>query len=101
MDQGVPLKVVGGLMRQYLGVETAPATTHELAGSVLMERLTAHITLLLDQDFAQLLQAMYRIDVPEQAFKQALRTDQPAQAIAQLVFNRLVQKATFRQQYKP
>lgn len=62
------------------------------------QKLTQVIAYLLAHDFERLLQAMYRIDVQEQAFAHALQ--EGAESIAELVIQRELKKIAFREKYK-
>ncbi|MCU0446442.1 MAG: hypothetical protein MUE85_16165 [Microscillaceae bacterium] len=61
-------------------------------------QLIAVIETMLAQQPEQLAQAMYRLDVDEAAFRQALAQNSPAQ-IADLVIRRELQKIYTRRQY--
>jgi len=68
----------------------------------LLQKLTQHINYLLDRDFQQLLNVLYRIDVNEHQFKNIITYSQPedlAEDIAKLVFARVKQKAEIRLKY--
>lgn len=65
--------------------------------SILKEVLTRQIAWMLDYQFERLLQAMYRIDVPEQDFRAVLVGKAPvAEALAELVLNRELKKVETR-----
>ncbi len=72
-------------------------------GDELLEKhLTQIIQYLLDKDFGRLLNAMYRIDIPEDDFKQILETAAPnqlANTIAKRVIQRAHQKLIMRKKY--
>lgn len=59
----------------------------------------AYIHKLMLYDTEKLIQAMYRIDVDEAAFVEALQA-QDAYKIAQLTLERELQKVAFREKYK-
>jgi len=64
--------------------------------------LTEIIRELLDRDFNRLMQAMYRIDIPEENFINALNAKNPNEIpaeIANLVINREMQKVESRKKY--
>jgi len=61
--------------------------------------LIQEITALITYDIAHLAQIMYRIDVAEDAFQEALYT-QDAVRLADLAIQRVQQKIAFRQNYK-
>lgn len=66
--------------------------------------LATRINELINQDFSGLVTILYRLDVGEEKVKQALR-DQPGTdaglLIARLVIERLLEKASARQQFQP
>jgi|GEM_PF-3594229 len=58
-----------------------------------------YIEQLMLHDTEKLIQAMYRIDVDETAFREAFQA-QDAYKIAQLILKRELQKVAFREKYK-
>jgi hypothetical protein len=63
----------------------------------------AHIQYLLDHQFTQLVQIIYRIDVSEKEFALTLHPSNKrpvAESIAELIFDRLLLKAKIRAKYK-
>jgi hypothetical protein len=69
----------------------------------LLEYLEKAIKFKLDNDFAGLLNAMYRIDIPEDQLKALLSMTKPEEmsnAIAQAIIEREKQKVLTRQQYR-
>lgn len=67
--------------------------------AVLRERITE----LLREDMQTLLTAMYRLDIPERKFEQAMalsNTDAIAEALARIVLDREVQRLQTRKQYE-
>ncbi len=78
-----------------------PARNDPMEGLKL--RLSGIIAYLLEKDFGRLLQAMYRIDIPEEDFKRILELTEPdqlADALAQRVLDRTIQKVAIREKYK-
>lgn len=68
--------------------------------SALRQWLTRIINYLLEKDFERLLQAMYRIDVPEEKFKAVFAQDgNIAEAITKLVLERELEKVAIRKRY--
>ncbi len=68
----------------------------------LKNYLKAAISRLLDNDFNRLINAMYRIDIPEDQLADALNTPDPsrvASKIADLVIQRELQKVRTRKKY--
>ncbi|GAB3199894.1 energy-converting hydrogenase A subunit M [Pontibacter aydingkolensis] len=68
----------------------------------LRYKLSRAILHLLNNDFQKLLQILYRIDVDEQAVKEAMIADDTeliAERIAKLILKRELQKAELRQRY--
>jgi hypothetical protein len=69
----------------------------------ILNRLSATIRLWLKTDFGRLVNALYRHDVAEPLFHQAMNhptIEERAEAIAQLVLQRELQKAESRLKYK-
>jgi spore maturation protein CgeB len=63
------------------------------------QALVESIAYLLQHDIERLSQAMYRIDVAESAFREALYQDN-AELLADLAIERVKQKIIFRQKYQ-
>ncbi|MDH5367029.1 MAG: hypothetical protein OEW67_08590 [Cyclobacteriaceae bacterium] len=92
---------VSSLIRNDFGFDSTELTHHNIL-SDLKEQLTKIISFLLDKDLQRLLNAMYRIDISEQKFKEALAINPPsevASAIAQLIIDRELQKVITRRKY--
>lgn len=86
-----------GLVRQYFGLEEAPSSKEHI-----LEVLTEQVRHLLDHDFQSLLNALYRIDVDEARFKQVLAISpatEVSREVANLIFERIMEKAKFRMKY--
>lgn len=64
------------------------------------EILTLRIRQLLQDDMEKLINVMYRIDVPETAFHEAMAHTDRAERVAKLVVDRLIQKAKTRIWYR-
>lgn len=63
----------------------------------LLYKLVEH---LLSHDFNRLINSLYRIDVSEEKLKAALATSpKPAQTIAEMIWERELQKVEFRKRY--
>lgn len=102
------LKKTAQLTNQQLGTslsiepnENTSLTTSN-AYEKLIKLLTPFIQNLLNNEFERLLQLMYRIDVPETKFNQALGQANPndiAPQIARLVIDRQLQKVKIREKY--
>ncbi len=68
----------------------------------LVQWLTPYITRLLDHHFEKLLQLLYRVDVSENLFKEAIgqsNSDHIASSIARLIIDRQIQKMQIRAKY--
>jgi hypothetical protein len=101
MDDTLP--IVARLVDQYLASPEQrflDSMSGEADQSRLHEALRQLIARLLSEDFHRLVQAMYRIDVAEDKFHQAMASPDPADAIAGLVIERLLQKAESRIRYR-
>jgi arginine/lysine/ornithine decarboxylase len=73
------------------------------AYQLLKSRLTGAINYLLDNNLSQLLNALYRMDANEVKVKHIIATCEPgkiAEALAELVIEREVQKVMIREKYK-
>ena len=80
----------------HLACQTAEErTTYTQFRNALIES----IKLLIQQDIERLSQAMYQIDVPENAFREALYKNDNI-LLADLVIERVRQKIVFRQKYQ-
>ena len=66
----------------------------------LRDWLTREISILMDRDFQQLLNILYRIDVREEKVKQAFASQNPAYEIAGLIIGRELEKVKTREKYK-
>jgi len=69
----------------------------------LREKLTEIINILLVKDFQRLVNAMYRLDVNEKLFREAvsgLHSPNVASRLAELVLNREKEKIEMRRKYK-
>ncbi len=62
--------------------------------------LSARISEMLADEMEALINAMYRMDVPEPAFHEAMAHADRAERIAKLVVERLIQKAKTRIWYR-
>jgi hypothetical protein len=61
--------------------------------------LAGEIRILLDRDFNQLMNILYRIDVSEEKVKKAFAADDPAFSIAGLIIERELKKVESRSKY--
>jgi tRNA A37 N6-isopentenylltransferase MiaA len=66
----------------------------------LERRLSKRIAEMLDHEMEKLVNAMYRIDVSEPAFSEALNHSDRAERIARLVVERLLQKVESRKRWR-
>ncbi len=67
--------------------------------SALRDALAKVIFGMLDREFARLLNIMYRIDIDENSFKEAISSPHPADSLADLVLERELQKVYTRIKY--
>lgn len=77
-----------------------PPTTQDY--EALVKWLTPYIALLLNDHFEKLLQLLYRIDVSEDLFKEAIgqaKSDDVAASIARLLVDRQIQKVQTKIKY--
>ena len=69
----------------------------------ILEKLTEIINILLVKDYHRLVNAMYRLDIDEKLFRDAIsgmHSPHVAARLAELVLNREKQKIKMRQKYK-
>lgn len=73
----------------------------EITAQKLLKKLSALVESLINRDFGLLLQVLYRIDIPEDKLKAALVSDQgtPSELIAQMIFEREMQKVETRKRF--
>ncbi len=82
--------------------ESLPEITDSDGDELLEKNLTRLIQYLLDKDFNRLINAMYRIDIPENEFKLILETSDPdvlAKTLARRIISRAYQKLEIRKKY--
>lgn len=69
----------------------------------ILNQLTPLVNHLLDNDLQTLMQLLYRIDVSEEKFKQALAFSEPqemGEKVARLILDRQLKKIETRRRYK-
>lgn len=96
------IKLLSQLLNEHLNTgHSQELISQEMISSLeeLKKILSQKIQMLMDEDLEGLLQAMYRIDVPEMAFQKAL-AEGDAEQLAELVIQRELQKVKIRQKYK-
>lgn len=71
----------------------------DLSLEALKSIVSKQVLYLLERDIERLMQAMYRIDVPEHSFKAALTSEDPAGHLAELVLQRELMKVQTRRWY--
>lgn len=76
-------------------LEKVPLFSQEELRSLLVRQ----VLYLLERDLERLMQAMYRIDVPEHRFKAALVSEDPAGQLADLILQRELLKVQTRRWY--
>lgn len=74
---------------------------HLFTEAQIVDRLALRIAQLIAADPEGFFQLMYRLDVPEGKVHEALQTEDPAMAVARLVYLRQLQKVRTRQQFRP
>jgi hypothetical protein len=92
------------LLRKDLAADEFPDADMSLPDPLaeLHKNLTRWVSHMLDRDFGSLLNALYRIDLPEEKVKQLLAVAPPeslAADMAHMILNRQIQKAELRQRY--
>ncbi len=86
-------------LEQTLAIQLADAETEEKLKKVISER----INYLIQHDFAQLTELLYRIDINEAKLKKLLSNKEESVAadiIAELIIERQIQKAKSRKIFK-
>lgn len=74
----------------------------EFDRSAVLQHLSNRILAWLESDFERLVNAMYRLDVPEAHFHEAMSLQDPkkiAPQIAELVWERELKRAWYRKKY--
>jgi hypothetical protein len=92
------LLLIADLNRAY-GWELAPVSAEEALEAALAEK----INVLIQRDFDQLLQLLYRLDINEQRLRRLLvenEGDDAGKIIARLIMERQWQKMESRRQYR-
>lgn len=72
--------------------------------AILREKLIEVINLLLQKDYQRLVNAMYRLDIDERLFREAIsgmHSPNVAARLADLVINRELEKINTRRKYRP
>ncbi len=103
MDEKAIVKESFVLTKRDLGLEgDFDFSNTEDVDERLVVFLEREISRLLDRDFAGLLNALYRIDIPEHKVKEMLAdpSENISRLIAQAVLEREKQKAITRAQYR-
>ena len=75
----------------------------ETSMNIFREKLATYIAELIDNDFAKLINILYRLDISEQKLKTLLASSAEENAdllIADLIIERQLQKIKFRQQFQ-
>lgn len=101
------LQTVATLINKQLSADSLPmplaaSPQQTIDYEALLAWLTPRIQYLLDHAFEKLLQLMYRIDIAETHFQQALghpNPDEIASSIARLVIERQLYKVKIREKY--
>lgn len=73
----------------------------ELTKEKFIQKLSSLVAYLMEKDFSRLLQILYRIDISEEQLKAALTPGQvmPSDLIAQMIFDREMQKVETRKRF--
>ncbi len=105
MDEVTLVRQSYQLVRKDFGLEEEMEfENEENAFDRLLEYLTKQVNYLLDHDLNRLLNALYRIDIPEQKTKELLQNSKQgeiASGIARAIIQREKQKVITRQKYQP
>lgn len=73
----------------------------ELSHATLLAKLNKVVGYLLEKDFSNLLQVLYRIDISEERLKAALASNEgePSEVISRMILDREMQKVETRKRY--
>jgi non-ribosomal peptide synthetase component F len=82
---------------QEWGLDASSLHTKEDILAALAQRISA----LLMQDVVGFIQLMYRLDIPEDRLESALEAADASSLIAQLVWDRQIQKSILRRNAQP
>lgn len=104
MDEVTLAKESYQLVRKDFGLEeTTEIAGADIAFDWLEEYLTKQVNYMLDHDFNYLLNALYRIDIPEERIQELLQIKDHSfvgRSIAQAIIEREKQKIITREQYR-
>ncbi|EMR04103.1 hypothetical protein [Cesiribacter andamanensis] len=64
-----------------------------------LDALHRQVAYLLERDMERLMQALYRIDIPDHKFREALLADSPSRQIAHMILERELLKVKTRRWY--
>lgn len=99
-DEEVSLELMQKGLQKSWGLEFIGDEIDENAVKILLQN---HLQELLASDFERLVQAMYRLDVAETKFAAAISAgslESQAQKLAELVWQRELQRIAFRLRYQ-
>lgn len=88
---------------EQINKELAVALPEKISMEELQEKLSVHINDLIQHNFEQLVNLLYRIDISETKIKSLLQNNTDSNAghiIASLIIERQLQKIKSREQYK-
>lgn len=91
------------LLIEQINKELATNLPHTISLQELKNALSGHINGLIQTDFEQLVNLLYRVDVHEEKIKTFLQNsggENAADIIAALIIERQLQKVKSRQQFK-
>lgn len=95
------IEIAAGLSRQQLELESPPEGHPDL--NEVRIWLKNQLAYKLEKDLEGLFQALYRIDLPEEEFKNLLHKSSPADfldLLTEAVLKRQLKKAEFRLKYR-
>ena len=100
------IKDTANLINEHFDAEILPVSSNALPDNlmnILKSALKKHIEYLLVSNFEKLLNAIYRIDIDEKKFNEALKLDSIesiSSEVTELVIEREIQKAESRRKYR-
>lgn len=90
-------------MDKYLIPEESKDQILNLPETEMLARIQERVLFLLKNDFNHLVQSLYRLDIPEKAFNQAMEQKSEAlvaEFLSRIIYQRELQKAESRRKYK-
>lgn len=103
MEEGTESRELKSLIVRDLELQKEEDLLTENSQDEILEKLTEIINILLVKDYHRLVNAMYRLDINEKLFREAIsgmHSPNVASRLAELVLNREKEKIKMRKKYK-